>query len=116
MLVVCSKCGSQGSSKCPWTRTIFPTRESERESNFWQGMSFCLEDAGDGWQEGTKQLKVTMLKWAEGNEEDTLRMFIKKIKSIPDDELDRYVCKHDYRHTEDCSFCSFRMEAVDAGR
>lgn len=77
---------------------------------FWHGMGFELKPAGEGWKEGVNRLHVTMISWPEDDEEQALKNFIRKIKSIPDDDIDKYVCKHNYLHTEDCRFCSAKKE------
>lgn len=116
MKVVCSKCGSEGSSKCPVLRTIFSTPKTDRESSFWFGLGYELEEVkeGTGWKPGTQQLKVTMVIGPELTEEDAMKNFIRRMKSVPDDQLDSYVCKHSYEHTMDCVFCSFKLEVTDA--
>ena len=110
MLLVCSKCGSTASSKCPSQRTIFPTQESEKESNFWFGMSFGLKPAGEGWKEGVNRLNVTTIVLTDETEGEAMRRFIAKMRSIPIDEMDRYLCKHVYPHSEDCHICSVTLE------
>jgi len=89
---------------------VFPSESSREESDFWQGMGFKLEPAGQGWSEGTMRLSVTMLVFGE-SEEEAMRRFILKMRSIPKEEMDKYLCKHKYEHTMDCPFCSFKMEA-----
>jgi len=111
MRVVCSKCGTEGSSKCPDSRNIFPSRESEGESHFWHGMGFMLKPAGDGWKPGVMRLHVTMIVDPEEDEATAMERFVKKMQRIPKDKMDRYLCKHSYQHTTDCVFCGFKMEA-----
>lgn len=103
MKVICSKCGSTASSKCPNSRTIFP--KDQAESNFWQGMGFELKPAGD--REGVFLLSVTMIVISPETEEEAMKRFVKKMQSMPDDP--KYLCKHSYEHTMDCVFCSFKM-------
>ena len=111
MKVICKKCGTEANSKCPWSRSIFPSREGERESNFWHGMGFGLKPAGDGWKEGVMRLSVTMIVIPPENEDEAMLRFVQKMRSIPEESMVRYLCRHTYEHTEDCSFCSFKMEA-----
>lgn len=107
MQVICTKCGNKAHSKCPMMRSIFPDEEGVEESYFWQGMSFDLIDAGEDHIEGIKKLRLLMLHFPGDTEEETMKLLIRKIKQIPDDKLDSYVCKHRYRHTENCQICSF---------
>ena len=107
MKVVCSKCGSEANSKCPVLRTIFPG--DERESAFWYGMGFKLEDAGEGWKEGVKRLVVTMIVTPGESEDVAMMRLAKRMQSIPEDQMERYCCKHAYKHTVDCLFCSHKM-------
>ena len=81
---------------------------------FWFGMSYSVGDVpkNSGWKEGTQRLIVTMVVEKGEPEEVALKRFIEKFGRIPKDEMDRYICKHSYRHTEDCSYCSFKMEKV----
>jgi len=108
MKVICGKCGSEASSKCPISRNIFPSRASEGESNFWQGMGFELKPADNV----SMRLSVTMLVFGDQSEEEALRRLFLKIRQIPKDQLAQYICKHSYRHTEDCMFCDHKMVDV----
>lgn len=115
MRIICKKCGTEAHSKCPSMRSIFPSRESEEESNFWHGMGFELKpvEAGEHWKPGVKRLTVTMIVFPDEDEATAMKRFVEKMKRIPDAEMDRYLCKHSYVHTEDCRICSFKMEASD---
>jgi hypothetical protein len=37
------------------------------------------------------------------------------MRSIPEDQMGKYLCKHDYAHTEDCLFCGFKMANAELG-
>lgn len=110
MEVICKKCGITGSSKCPVMRTIFPTPESEHESYFWMGMWYNTEPAGDGWREGVQKLRLEMILNDDEDEEKGLKRLIAKIKSIPNEEINQYICKHSYQHTVDCHICGWKEE------
>lgn len=97
MKLICEKCGSTAFSKCPAVRTIFPSQEGQEESNFWHGMGFALKGG---------KLSVTMATLLD--EEGAMTYLINKLRQIPEDKIPLYVCKHQYTHTEDCSYCGFK--------
>jgi hypothetical protein len=72
-------------------------------------MGFRLEPAGQGWKEGVTRLHVTMIS-PEVNESEAMLLLIRRLKSIPEEKMAQYLCKHTYVHTEDCIFCGYKVE------
>lgn len=112
MKVVCKKCDAKAHSKCPWTRTVFPDGddiEDRVENSFFHrfGFEMGMSEA----YKNTPKLIVHMLVFEDDMSElDAWVHFVKRIKAIPDKLVKRYGCKHLWSHTEDCNFCSFKLE------
>jgi len=109
MIVTCENCGIQASTKCPSSRTIFPLEEHKGENIFWMGKGYKIGPAGKGWQQGTQSLTLTSIVMPEETQEQALTRLFLEIQQIPEADMEQYVCRHTYFHSEDCHICGHVM-------
>jgi hypothetical protein len=109
MRIVCNKCGATGSSKCPVCRTVFP--DDEKVTYLQEVLTVEIGRYNKEWrsQVGTDLIITSTLREGCADPYDGMIHFLKRIRDLTPEQLKQLCCNHHWEHTENCSFCGFKI-------